>query len=254
MDTTKEQAVALLNRFMSTPNPQVLLLNGTNQHAKHPLALHAALGSGAKSILFRINSASNADVFLRDVCGTSIPRPRHPLRFRNGAVLHLDTFNRRSWNSTPSQIDVAIVYPIDSLGPDSGTECINDLVGRGTDKILLVTCTDNKDFSWAYVYNPVRVTYDSESEKPDYHERVRAIEADARPHAPSGLPRYANATPPELLVRLHCRGCNAGRLARLNQRYPGLEILRSAEAGEYLAVCLKCGEEADDNYNWYGQP
>src|ERR1022692_3418899 len=60
MDTTKEQAVALLNRFMNTPDPQVLLLNGTNQHAKHPLALRAALASGAKSILFRINSEQDA--------------------------------------------------------------------------------------------------------------------------------------------------------------------------------------------------
>jgi len=39
----------------------------------------------------------------------------------------------------------------------------------------------------------------------------------------------------------------------MNKPFPGMDILRNAKAGEYTAKCLKCGTEAHDCYNWYGQ-
>ena len=66
------------------------------------------------------------------------------------------------------------------------------------------------------------------------------------------LPRYAQSTPDEFLVRVSCRGgCRGTTWARLNLPYPGKSAIRKAPFGKYRATCLKCGYEASDNYNWY---
>ena len=66
------------------------------------------------------------------------------------------------------------------------------------------------------------------------------------------LPNYARNADRAKVVQLLCKGkCSGGRWAELNKIYPGKEALRKALMGEYKATCLRCGNTALDNYNWY---
>jgi len=170
-----------------------------------------------------------------------------------GHQLFVDTINPASWNSTPLKIDVAIVYPLDSLNMDEGDDCVQDLLRRSAKKVFLVSWTDNVDFSWTDQFNPVRVVYDAEEEDPEYHRRVLELLPSTRvERRPQGLPHYVGSTPIEYLIKIFCRGrCNGTRWARLNKPHPGKSTLRNAPMGEYQATCLQCGYVATDNYNWF---
>jgi hypothetical protein len=137
------------------------------------------------------------------------------------------------------------------MNAGDGDECVHDLLNRGAKKVVLVTWADNKDLGWTEQFNPVRVTYDTEAEDPGHHARLKEIEAEARPVAQANIPQYSKDVAPEQLVRRYCDRCRSGTWSRLNKPYPGPTALGNATAGEYVATCLKCGSEANDNYNWY---
>ncbi len=179
------------------------------------------------------------------------PKTGKPIEISGGYNLYVDTINQMSWNSSPSDIDIAVVYPVGSLGESKGDDCVQDLMRRNAKKILLVSWTDNKDISWVEQFNPVTVIYDSEEDDPEYHARTQEIVSNYVPQPIRGLPEYAKNIPSEYLIQLYCKGCNSGRWAKLNKPYPGKSALRNAEIGEYEAICLKCGYENYDNYNWY---
>jgi hypothetical protein len=66
------------------------------------------------------------------------------------------------------------------------------------------------------------------------------------------LPLYARRGNRKRLVRLLCKGrCCTTRWAEMKVDYPGEEILRKAQVFDFAATCLKCGEVANDPYNWY---
>jgi len=181
------------------------------------------------------------------------PRSGVPFNIKGGYKLYFDTIDPATWHSTPSNIDVAIVYPLDSLDPDNGDDCIQDLLRRKAKKVFMVSWTDNKDFSWTNQFNPVRVIYDAEEEDPELHRRVKIMLSSKPPTTTfPKLPDYAKSTAHSHLIRILCRGrCNGTRWARLNKPYPGKSALTSAPMGEYEATCLKCGYVASDNYNWF---
>jgi hypothetical protein len=252
---TREQAAQKIMGFLESPDPGVLLLNGTHQNEKHVLALAAVFRRcpGPATALFRVNTKQNAGLFLSNAGISRVPAPGKCLNVE-GCRLYVDTINSQSWKRTPHQLDVAVVYPVDSLGFDKGGECVEDLRRRGAQKILLVTWTDNRDFAWVDHYNPARVTYDAEAERPEYHTEMKTIEGAASSRdVPRNLPAYARKAPPERLIRLHCDRCRHSRWAELDQPYPGIQAIHNAASGQYRAKCLACGAEATDNYNWYGR-
>jgi len=90
--------------------------------------------------------------------------------------LYVDTINPTSWKNTPREVDYGIVYPFDSLSKNTNKEeILNDLINRVSRKIILVTWTDNQDYSWVDNYVDQRVIYDVEEEDPEYHERMIKI-------------------------------------------------------------------------------
>lgn len=231
------------------------MLYGTNQNEKHVLALQTTLltsPSGTR-LLFRANSRQNVSLFLRTAGIHRVPRPGEPLLVE-GHRLYVDTTNPRSWKASVRPIDVGIVYPLDSLSPDTGSDCIQDLRSRDAKKLILVTWTDNVDYGWLATYSPRWIAFDA-VDKPDYHRKVKELEerGHRRQHGPRDLPQYARDVDPRYLVRLHCDSCNATRWAQLNKPYPGLKALHRAAPGELEANCLKCGTTMRNNYNWYGQ-
>lgn len=250
---TKEKATKNILDFLRSDN-KVLLLTGTHQSEKHSLALSLILAEypSPANILFRANHSTNIKTFLSPVLELSKnPKTGKPIKISGGYNLHVDTINQMSWNSSPSDIDIAIVYPVGSLGESKGDDCVQDLIRRNAKKIVLVSYIDNKDISWVEQFNPVKVTYDSEEDDPNQHARIKEIVSESNPISISGLPQYVKNTQREYLIQLYCKGCSSGRWAKLDKPYPGKTALKNAQIGEYTATCLKCGYENDDNYNWY---
>jgi len=249
---TKEKAAQEILDFLRSDN-KVLLLTGTYQNEKHSLALLLILSEypSPANILFRANHSRNIKMFLSVLNLRKNPKTGKPIKISGGYNLYIDTINQMSWNSSPSHIDIAVVYPVGSLGESKGDDCVQDLIRRNAKKIVLVSCIDNKDISWVEQFNPVKVIYDSEEVDPEYHARTQEIVSNYVPQPISGLPEYAKNIPSEYLIQLYCKGCNSGRWAKLNKPYPGKTALKNAPIGEYTANCLKCGYENVDNYNWY---
>lgn len=249
----KQTALLAVSGFLKSDD-EFLFLSGTHQQEKHLVALAAILTTQPPSrILFRTNSADHCESFLRPILNlTKKPKRGEAIVVEGGHELFTDTMNSASWNKTPNDIDIAVLYPIDSYSPDTGSRSVQDVRMRGCKKILLVTWTDNRDFSWADNYSPRHVVYDAKEENPEYHEKMLEIASQPkRTHQLSGLPDYAKDVPHEFLIRVPCTKCHATRYARLNKPYPGESVLSDAEHGEYWARCLKCRTTAHDSYNWY---
>jgi len=252
---TRRQATQSISSFLRT-DEKFVLLTGTYQNEKHVLAISLIFSQypSPATILFRANTLRNISDFLSPVLRlTKEPKTGTPINVGR-YTLYVDTINPRSWYSSPSDIDVAIVYPIDSLEYDAGDDCVQDLIRRKAKKIFLVSWTDNKDFSWTDQFNPVHVIFDAEEENPEYHKRMMELLASAQSEITitEKLPAYATSIPHKYLVKILCRGrCHTTRWARLNAPYPGKSAIRSAPLGQYRATCLICGYEATDNYNWF---
>ena len=254
MSNRQQATRAILSFFGSTD--RVLLLTGTYQNEKHVLVLSTIFASYPQNarILFRANSVQHIEDFLAPL----IRLPTHPQRGAPIKVgrfeLYTDTISPQTWRSSPNAIDLAIIYPVDSLDYESGGECVQDILRRGAKKVLLVSWTDNKDFGWVDAFDPVKVIFDAEEERPDYHGRMiemlgeRGVQEQIHEH----LPDYASSTSQQYLIKILCRGrCGTARWARLDKPYPGRTAINGAQMGTYRATCLKCGYEATDNYNWY---
>lgn len=249
---TKENAIIELNYFLKSDD-QTLLLTGTHQVAKHVLALQIVFASCSQSkILFRTGSSRDYEDYLSPVMrvnkrlksGTAYP-------VGSGNILYLDTINSASWGKTPRSIDIGIVYPIDVLNEKEGDMVVHDFLRRGVRKIILVSWTDNKDYAWVEQFNPKKVLYDAEAERPEYHREVtKYTTTKSKPSFVYNLPKYASSTPHEYLVRILCRNCNKTRWAKMNKTFTGMTAIRQAKFGEIEANCLMCGYRATDNYNW----
>ncbi len=251
---TKEKATQNVLSFIRS-DKKFLLLTGTYQNKKHVLALSLILSQypSPATILFRANHTMHISDFLSPILDlTKEPKVGIPINIQGGHKLFVDTINPRSWYSSPPNIDVAIVYPLDSLGYDDGDNCVQDFLRKNAKKIFLVSWTDNKDFGWTDQFSPVHIIYDAEEEDPKYHKRMLELLSSASPRTISKkLPDYARSTPDKYLIRILCRRCNRTRWARLNAPYPGKSALSSARMGQYRATCLMCDYEATDNYNWF---
>lgn len=253
---TFDEAVRRISSYLESDD-KFLLISGTHQYEKHILALRLVFNSykSPTTVLFRSNSMQSLKGrnFLGRLFNSRINfKTGTPYRIRGGYTLFVDSINRRTWNSSPQDIDVGIIYPIDSLNFNNGDDCVQDLIDRNAKKIILITWTDNKDFSWVNQYNPCHVVYDAEEENPEYHQRVKEIELK-HPRLSQQikrLPQYAKSTPGNYLIQIHCDKCRCSRWARLNKPYPGKTALGNAELGEFSAACLMCGYEAWDSYNW----
>ncbi|MFJ6089058.1 hypothetical protein [Pseudomonas chlororaphis] len=75
--------------------------------------------------------------------------------------------------------------------------------------------------------------------------------ADRSNHYVGSLPSYASYADRSRLVSILCKTCVKTRWATLTKPFPGIEKLRAADMYEYRATCLKCGDEASDNYKWF---
>lgn len=169
---TREKAKAEIIEFIESDKERCVLLTGTYQNEKHPLVLRTIneLVAGC-SILFRANSKRNLGTFFNN----------HNTNFKSGVAyklgknnMYIDTINPITWKNTPHNIDIAVVYPFDSVSKNTGKERIieNLFTSRNIKKIFLVSWTDSYDFTWADSFIDRKVVFDTEEEDPEYHKRM----------------------------------------------------------------------------------
>lgn len=168
---TQQKALRELEAFVHSKETCVLI-TGTHQYQKHRLALKV-LGENLvdAQILFRVNAINNLDSIL----GSNFSKHKPGESYKLGPNrLYIDSVNPRSWGKTPSVIDAAVLYPLDSVNRDKNKqEIIRDLLHlRKVKKLFLASWTDTHDFSWVNEYIDRHVIYDAEEEDPEYHQRV----------------------------------------------------------------------------------
>lgn len=65
------------------------------------------------------------------------------------------------------------------------------------------------------------------------------------------LPAYAATANAARLVWIFCKGyCARSSWAEMDAEYPGQEVLRRSQVGDFRATCLRCGGTAFDCYKW----
>jgi hypothetical protein len=246
----RQQAIDKISDFIQS-DKKMLLLNGTFQNEKHVLVLNVLQSLVEATVLFRLNRKGNE--FLSDFISKT-PAPGSFTRADRLSIA-VDTMSSRTWVTSPREVGVGIVYPLDSLHNRGGDECMHDMMRRAQ-KVFAVTWTDNVAYHWMDQFDPVRVTFDCEEERSDYHERmqehVNAAPAEANDYRRPIVPGYAENCPTNLLMRFRCDRCSSTRWGKLNKPNPGQTAIRNAKAGEFTCACLSCGNVANDNYKWYG--
>lgn len=114
------------------------------------------------TILFRTNKLGNIDnvgipsdyVKTKKVAGKKYSIEKNEFYF--DSMLTIST-----WNKFQEPIDVAIVYPVDSLYESKQEECIQDLLeNEDINKIIFVSWVENKDLS--YFYNSNKIVFINE--------------------------------------------------------------------------------------------
>lgn len=88
-----------------------------------------------------------------------------------GLTLHVDTFDARTWLSTPRRVNYAVVYLPERLSPAKAEACLTDIMGRQPSKVIFCTLTDirTNDLGWVHALAPFRITYHLADENPAGH-------------------------------------------------------------------------------------
>ncbi|MEH7320920.1 hypothetical protein V7113_29020 [Priestia megaterium] len=184
MANNVKNAIDQLAEFLKSNEEKVVLIKGTHQRKKHKLVFSLMQrAEGFKKGLFRVNGLNNTADFLKQA-GYDIPynkgfKSGNAYAFR-GFNLYIDSlFTQSTWRNTPSQLDFAIVYPIDSFcdeKADKKQALINDVLQRkDINKIFIITFTDVRyDYAWLEDTVDRVIVYDAKDEDPEYHNRVLA--------------------------------------------------------------------------------
>lgn len=180
-DTNRENTVNLLFEFIDSDTEKVVLLKGTHQFEKHSLVLAfiTQLRFFEKGV-FRSNSLQNIPLFMeyagfKNARGKLAAGQEYILQ---GTSLYFDSvLTRSTWSKTPTDLDFALVYPMDVFRKSKEflkEEFLDDLFRfKNIKKIFLVTFTDvQDDYSWLNEYVDRTIIFDAEDEDPDYHQRV----------------------------------------------------------------------------------
>lgn len=166
MSNNIENVLESLKEFIAS-DERVVLIKGTNQIEKHKLVLDLIRNSNLGLGLFRTNSLQQIPMFFKQA--------EHEIRPSVGAgieysfydsIFYFDSLsNKSTWKKTPSKLDFAMIYPLDSFcrtKENVKIEFINDLFNmRKIKKIFIVTWVDNYDYSWLSDYIDKIVVFDS---------------------------------------------------------------------------------------------
>lgn len=182
LKTTRENAIKQLTEFMQSSSEKVVLLKGTHQFAKHTLVMDLITkDNDFKKGIFRSNSLQNISTFLSQAGYKGAMGKRFVAGQAynlSGTAFYFDSmFTRSTWGKSPSQLDFALVYPMDSFCEKSQNvkeELLDNLLRwKNINKIFIVTWTDLRhDYNWLSDFVDRIVIFDAEEEDLAYHQRV----------------------------------------------------------------------------------
>mgnify|MGYP005828836913 CR=1 FL=1 len=180
MSNNRKNAIENLIEFIRS-DEKVVLIKGTHQYEKHSLVMQLLDESDLNVGVFRSNSLQNISTFLGHA-GYKVPLNK---RFSSGkgyrtgtTTFYFDSlFTKSTWSKSPTQMDFALVYPMDSFceqNQKTKDEFLYDILTRKSiKKIFIVTWTDIRHgYDWLTEYVDRTIIYDAEEEDPAYHQRV----------------------------------------------------------------------------------
>lgn len=166
---TKDKAAKEIFEFLES-NKECLLLTGTHMFKKHELLVSILNTVPNKKILFRTNALKNLGTFLK--ADTQF-KSGVPYSTINDIDYYFDSIDIKTWNRSPYNIDIAIVYPVSAiLSKGLYIKVLKDLQERGAKKVFFVSCQETYNFSILDNYVDQKVIYDVEEEDVEYHNRV----------------------------------------------------------------------------------
>ncbi|QEL68860.1 MULTISPECIES: hypothetical protein [Bacillus cereus group] len=175
-------AIKQINEFISSKNEKVMLIRGTHQYAKHSLVLELLEQSkNLKTGVFRVTTFQNVPLFLNQA-GYDVPMNKtitsgKPYQLKN-KIIYFDSLPTKStWGRTPSELDFAIVYPMDSFCDkknEAKEELMRDILEwKNIKKVFIVSWTDVRwNYEWLKPYVDRSIVFDAEEENPEYHKNV----------------------------------------------------------------------------------
>lgn len=178
----RENATRQIKEFLSSETEKVMLIRGTHQYAKHSLVLEMLdQNKDMKTGVFRVNTLKNVTTFLNHA-GYKVPMNKtissgEAYRVEN-KIIYFDSLPTKStWRRTPSKLDFALVYPMDSFcgkKKEIREELMRDILEtRNINKVFIVSWTDVRhDYDWLKPYVDRSIIFDVEEEDPEYHKRV----------------------------------------------------------------------------------
>lgn len=175
-------AIKQIHEFINSENEKVMLIRGTHQYEKHSLVLELLEQSkNLKTGVFRVTNFQNVPLFLKQA-GYDVPMNKtitsgKPYQLKN-KIIYFDSLPTKStWRNTPSELDFAIVYPMDSFcdkKKEVKEELMRDILeSKNIKKVFIVSWTDVRwDYEWLKPYVDRSIVFDAEEENPEYHKNV----------------------------------------------------------------------------------
>ncbi|PGU78945.1 hypothetical protein [Bacillus cereus] len=175
-------AIKQINEFINSETEKVMLITGTHQYEKHSLVLKMVDQSqNLKNGVFRVNGFDNVTMFL-DQAGYNVPMNKtiksgQPYKVKNKIIYFDSLFTKSTWSRTPTELDFALIYPMDSFcgkKKETKEELLRDILeAKRIKKIFIVSWTDVRhDYEWLKPYADRSIIFDAEEEDPEYHKRV----------------------------------------------------------------------------------
>lgn len=152
-----EKNKADIDVFLKSDNLRSAFVAGINKN-KNELVIDMLLSQYKdKTILIRTNRTNGVDKI-------GIPKENLPTKivstkkykyrycFHDENMLVFDNMlKQNTWNNFRDEIDIAVIYPVDSLSVDKQRECIGDLMeNHHINKIIFVSWVENVDLKNFY--------------------------------------------------------------------------------------------------------
>ncbi|MGH1288665.1 hypothetical protein [Bacillus toyonensis] len=154
---SQEVASREIIEFLESDTEKVMLVTGTNDYKKHSLVLEMINeDKSLKRGLFRTHRLESVSNFFGDA-ELKVPhnagKPAGQTRLIENTFFSFDSFDKSTWGKTPSELDFALIYPIEVYNKkksDLKEAFIKNIVEeKNINKIFVVSNLDDRgDYEW----------------------------------------------------------------------------------------------------------
>ncbi|MCU5039316.1 hypothetical protein FC702_22775 [Bacillus cereus] len=164
-----ESATRQINEFLASDKEKVILIKGTDYKRKFSLVLESLIqNNNLNKGLLRFRTSNSISLFF-DRTEYDVPKnigKTKDVYLIKNTTCHFDSFNKKTWRKTPSELDFALICPIESYNSESDVskeEFLQNILKEKTiRKILLFSHRDDKgDYEWLNRYVDSTIEFDA---------------------------------------------------------------------------------------------